>query len=393
MPQPLGGVRVLDVATVLAAPLTASLLAEFGAEVIKIELPGHGDPARSYAPYYDDESLHWRVTGRNKKSVTLNLSSPAGTELLYKLVKVSDIVVTNFRPETLASWNIDYADLVRVKPDIIMYHLTAFGRTGPYANRPGFARIAEAISGLTYITGYADRPPVFAGYPIADGVAGMYGAYSVLLALRQRDLTGAGQLVDLALYEPVLRMMEDFIVDYSATGSIKQRRGNEQNNICPNNIYPTADERYVVLPISTESMWSRLVGLIGRADIAVYHTNRERLHHRAEIDEAISAFTRRYTLDKLLALFEERGIACGKLYSAKEIFEDPQIRERGNLTEIYDPDLKRNLTVQAPIPRISNVQPCLTAAPRLGEHNNEIYRKLLGIDQDALDTYRTAGVI
>lgn len=393
MPQPLAGVRVLDVATVLAAPLTASLLAEFGAEVIKIEQPGRGDPARSYAPYYNDESLHWRVTGRNKKSVTLNLSSPIGTDLLYKLVEVSDVVVTNFRPETLASWHLDYSDLLRVKPDIIMYHLTAFGRTGPYANRPGFARIAEAISGLTYITGHADRPPVFAGYPIADGVAGMYGAYSILLALRQRDITGEGQLVDLALYEPILRMMEDFIVDYSATGRIKQRRGNEQNNICPNNIYPTADDRYVILPVSTESMWHRLVGMIGDADIARYHTNRERLEHRSEIDSAISTFTRQYTLDKLLTLFEERGIACGKLYSAKDIFEDPQIRARGNLTEIYDSDLKRSLTVQAPIPHISTAQPRLTPAPRLGEHNNEIYRTLLGINEDALDMYRSAGAI
>jgi crotonobetainyl-CoA:carnitine CoA-transferase CaiB-like acyl-CoA transferase len=392
MSLPLSGIRVLDAATVLAAPLSATLLAELGAEVIKVEQPGQGDPVRSYAPYADGVSLHWRVTGRNKKSVTLDLHVPEGVELFHRLVGVCDVVVTNFRPRKLREWNIDYDMLTRVKPDIVMLHLSAFGRSGPYTDRPGFARIAEAFSGLTYITGYADRTPVFAGYPIADGVAGFYGAFTILAALRHRDQTGEGQLIDLALYEPMLRMMEDFIVGYSGNGESKERQGNEQFNICPNNFYPTADGEYVILPVSTDQMWRRLVALIGDPRLSVYPTNQDRLRNRALIDRTVGDFTRRYHLEKLLTLFEEHGVASGKLYAVQDIFEDPQIEARGNLVEIDDEELGP-LTVQAPIPHYSTITPQLTAAPRLGQHNDEVYRDLLHIDDQVLERYRAHGAI
>lgn len=393
MNLPLAGVRVLDAATVLAAPMSASLLAELGAEVIKIEQPGDGDPVRSYAPYAGDVSLHWRVTGRNKKSVTLDLHTPEGIELFHRLVGVCDVVVTNFRPRKLREWNIDYGTLSQIKPDIVMFHLSAFGRSGPYADRPGFARIAEAMSGLTYMTGFPDRAPVFAGYPIADGIAGIYGAFTILAALRHRDLTGEGQLIDLALYEPMLRMMEDFIAGYSGNGVIKERQGNDQFNICPNNFYPTADGKQVILPASTDQMWRRLVGLIGDPELMQYRTNQDRLQNRALIDRRIGDFTQQYPLDKLLTLFDEHGVAGGKLYTVQDIFEDPHIQARGNLLEIDDEELGRPLTMQAPVPHYSTITPQVTAAPRLGQHNDEVYRDLLHLDEDTMRRYRTRGAI
>jgi crotonobetainyl-CoA:carnitine CoA-transferase CaiB-like acyl-CoA transferase len=392
MTQPLADIRILEIATVLAAPLTSTLLAEFGAEVIKVEQPGVGDPVRAYAPYLGDESLHWRVTGRNKKSVTLDLHHDEARQILTALVEHVDVVVTNFRPGKLRAWGIDYSQLSAIKPDLVMYHLTGFGRTGPYADRPGFARIAEALSGLAEMTGYPDRPPVFAGYPIADGIAGIYGAFSILLALRHRDRTGEGQLIDLALYEPILRMMEDFVVGYGATGDIKTRNGSAQPNICPNNIFPTADNHYVILPASTEQMWRRLVEVIDAEDLCQYDSNQQRLLHREEIEGRIVAFTKLRTLEDLLKLFEEKGIACGRFYSVVDIFDDPQIKHRGNLMAIWDELLQRTLTVQAPIPHFSTLRSTISPAPQLGEHTEEVLAQLLGTDHQECQDYRNRGI-
>lgn len=394
MTQPLAGIRVIDASTVIAAPLTAALLGEFGAEVIKVEMPGTGDSTRRSAPYYNGQSLPWRITNRNKKGITLDFHKLEAADLFARLVAASDVVVTNFRPKKLVEWRIDYPDLCRAKPDIIMFHLTAFGRSGPYADLPGFARIAEAFSGLTYITGYPDRPPVFAGYPIADGVSGMYGAFAIMLALQHRANTGEGQLIDLALYEPMLRMMEDFIVGYGVVGWVKERQGNTQPNVAPNNIYPTADGRHVILPVSTEQMWRRLVELLQAPELLPYDTNQKRLQHREAIDERITAFTGQYALEDLLHLLREHQIACGKVYAVGDIFADPQIRERGNLMEIYDEELQTTLTMQSPIPHFSTITGTVTrSAPGVGEHNTEIYGQLLGLDEQTLAAYRRAGVI
>lgn len=394
MAQPLDGIRVLDVSTVLAAPLTASLLAEFGAEVIKVEQPTTGDPVRGYAPYLGDASLHHKVTNRNKKSVTLDFHKPGAARMLRELAAASDVVITNFRPRKLRKWGIDYEDLAEANPRLLMLHLTAFGRTGPYADRPGFARIAEAFSGLTYVTGFEDRPPVFAGYPIADGIAGIYGAFSVMLALVHRDRTGEGQLIDLALYEPMLRMLEDFIIGYAATGQVKERSGNAQPNICPNNLYPTADGQFLILPVSTEQMWRRLVAVMGATDLLNYGTNQQRLAHRSQIDGRIEEFTRSLPVDRLLKLLDEHGIACGKLYSVAEILDDPHIRERGNLIDIHDDETDTMLTMQAPVPQFSTITGSVkSVGPRLGQHTDEIYQSLLGLDGASLERLRSEGVI
>lgn len=393
MNYPLAGVRVLDASTMLAAPMSATLLAELGAEVIKVEMPKTGDPARGMAPYANGESLHWRVTGRNRKSITLDLHRTEGVALFHQLVAKSDVVTTNFRPQKLREWGIDYDDLVKTRPDIVMLHLSAFGRTGPYSSRPGFARVAESLGGLTHVTGYPDRPPIFAGYPIADGIAGYYGAFSLMAALRHRDLSGEGQLIDLALYEPILRMMEDIVVGYGHNGVIKERVGNDQANICPNNLYPTADGKFVILPVSTEQMWRRLVELIDNPDLELYPTNAIRLENREAVDALVTAYTVRHPLDELLQQFEAANLACGTVYSIADIFEDPQIRHRQNLTTVHDPVYDCDVTVQSPIPHYSTITPTVTAAPTVGQHNEEICGELLGIDPEALRELTANGIM
>jgi crotonobetainyl-CoA:carnitine CoA-transferase CaiB-like acyl-CoA transferase len=390
---PLQGVRVLDLATVLAAPFAATLLAEFGADVIKVEQPGVGDPVRGFEPSRDGKSLYWMVTNRNKRSITLDLHTADGRELLLRLVEQVDIVVTNFRPAKLAEWRIDFADLKAVNPKVILFHLTAFGRSGPYSGRPGFARVAEAMAGLTYTTGYADRPPVFSGYPLADGIGGIYGAFSIMLALRHRDLTGEPQLIDIALYEPLLRLTEDIVVGYSGTGAVKERHGNENPNIAPNNVYPTADGKYVILPVSTERMWSRLVDLLDDDELRRFGTNAIRLANRRVIDERITKFTMAHTLDEVMAVFSAHDIPHGKIYTAEDIVADPQIRHRNNLVTIHDEELGADLTVQAPVPSFSAFTPRITPAPKLGEHNGELYRELLGLDEPTIREYADRGVI
>lgn len=391
---PLEGLRVLDMSTVLAAPLTASLLAEFGADVVKVEHPRLGDPVRDFPPFFDGVSLHHKVTNKGKRSLTIDLSKPEGADLARRLVAEFDVVITNFRPSTLRRWGLDYEDLAEAKPDLVMLHLTAFGREGPYAERPGFARIAEALAGLTHVTGYADRPPVFAGYPIADGIAGVHGAFALMLAIAHHRATGEGQLVDLGLYESLLRMMEDLVVGAAETGEDKQRCGNEQANVCPNGMFPTADGEFVIIPASTQRMWERLIDLLGAEQLRPYSTNAIRLAHRREIEDAIAAFTAQHTLDALMEMFEIHGIACGKLFSASDIIADPHVRARGNLVEVYDDELDRTLTMQAPMPRFS----AFTGRPgrpgrALGADTAEVLGALLGMDAEGLADLRGRHVI
>ncbi|WP_328891071.1 CaiB/BaiF CoA transferase family protein [Streptomyces sp. NBC_00316] len=307
MSGPLNGVRVLDISTVLAGPLASSLLGEFGAEVIKVEQPGIGDPARSYPPLDDGVSAGWAVVGRNKSSVTVDLHHPDAAALVGQLAATADVVVTNFRPATLRRFSIDFDDLVSYRPDLVMVHVSAFGRTGPYADRPGFARVAEAFAGLTHRTGFPDGPPVFAGYPVADGVTGIYAAFAAMLALRQRDLTGEPQLADIGLYEPLLRMMEDFVVDYDATGEVRERQGNENPHISPNNLYRTRDGRWLALPASTEQMWRRLLVAMEAPDLAAYDSMTARIEHRGEIEGRVAAFVAAHDLEPLTNLLENAG--------------------------------------------------------------------------------------
>jgi crotonobetainyl-CoA:carnitine CoA-transferase CaiB-like acyl-CoA transferase len=391
---PLSHVRVLDVSTILAGPLASSLLGEFGAEVIKVEHPADGDPARRYPPLEDGVSVAWTVVGRSKRSVTIDLHHQDAADLVGRLAATADIVVTNFRPETLRRFRIDFDDLKAYRPDLVMVHVSAFGRTGPYADRPGFARVAEAFAGLTYRTGHPDQPPVFAGYPIADGVTGIYAAFAAVLALRQRDRTGEAQLADIPLYEPLLRMMEDFVVEYGATGRSRERQGNRNPHISPNSLYRTRDGRWLALPASTERMWQRLVGVMEAPDLAVHDSMTARLEHRDEIETRVADFVAAHDLEPLMAKLLDAGVAAGPVNSAADVCADPHIRARGSVVEVPDGSGGRTRLVQAPAGRFSGFAGVTgRGAPALGEHTADVLRDLLGLAAPEIDDLRRRGVV
>jgi crotonobetainyl-CoA:carnitine CoA-transferase CaiB-like acyl-CoA transferase len=386
-------VRVLDLSTVLAGPLASSLLGEFGAEVIKVEQPGTGDPARGYPPLDDGVSAAWAVVGRNKQSVTVDLHHPDAAALIGRLTATADIVVTNFRPATLKRFSIDFEDLLAYRSDLVMVHVSAFGRTGPYADRPGFARVAEAFAGLTHRTGFPDGPPVFAGYPVADGVTGIYAAFAAMLALRRRDATGEPQLADIGLYEPLLRMMEDFIVDYGATGQVRERQGNENPHISPNNLYRTREGRWLALPASTDQMWRRLVAAMDAPDLAAHDTMTARIEHRAEIEDRVAAFVAAHDLPSLTKLLDEAGVAHGPVNTAADICADPHMRARGSVVEIRDERDGRTRLVQGSAGKFSGFEQTIDrGAPRLGEHTRSVLRDL-GLDPTTIDDLADRGVI
>jgi crotonobetainyl-CoA:carnitine CoA-transferase CaiB-like acyl-CoA transferase len=394
MTLPLAGIRIIEASTVLAAPLSASLLSEFGAEVIKVEEPGSGDAVRGFPPVVNGVSAPFQVTNRNKKSVTLDLRRPEGAALLVELCRDADALVVNYRPSALERWGITYDRVRDVNPSLVMLHLTAFGLGGPYSDHPGFGRVAEAFAGLTHITGEPDGPPYFPGYPVADGLGGIYGAFLLMVGLMHRKSSGEGQHIDVGLYEPILRMMEDFVVRYGVNGEVKGRSGNDQPHSCPNGIFPTADDRYLVLPASTPNMWDRLLELLDDPDgeLARLDTAAKRVAQRPLVNAAVTAFTSRHDRDVLVEMLRSRGIACGTVNSVADIVDDPHVRERGNLIRIDDPDLGE-LLVQAPIGKFSTMSTVVSTGPRLGEHNDELLGALDGMTDERLADLKLAGVI
>jgi crotonobetainyl-CoA:carnitine CoA-transferase CaiB-like acyl-CoA transferase len=392
---PLSGIRILDAASLLAGPTAATLLAEYGAEVIKIEQPGTGDTMRRYPPFHGDTSLLWKVISRNKKSVSLDLRKESGREVLKQLAAQCDVVTLNFRPETTKKWGLDFPDLVKCKKDIIVLHVTAYGRTGPYANRPGFARVAEAFSGLTHRTGFAGQEPVQSGYPmLGDGVTGLYGAFSILLAIRARDMTGEPQLIDLGLYEPLLRLLEDQITAYDEDGTIMERVGNSSPLICPNGLFPTKDGRYVSIPASTEPLWRRLVALIGDESLHVYDSNRVRIAHRPLIEGKVEQWTRSHTLAEIVDICDKAGLACGPVYSAGEIVADPHILARGSVVAVEDAEVGRPVRMASPAGRFSGFEARIASlGPKLSEHTDEVLSDLLGYSSDQIEKLRNDGTV
>lgn len=387
----LDGVTIIDASTVLASPLGASLLGDFGAEVIKVEQPVVGDPSRNWGTNI------WKVTGRNKKSITLNFNKEEGTKLFYKLVEKADVVVVNYRPETLKKWKIDYEDLKKVKEDIIVMHFSAFGRNGPYSNKPGFARIAEAYSGLTNLTGYPDRKPVFSGYPIADALGGVYIAYSILLALVHHMKEGKGQLIDLALYEPLVRVMEDYIVDYDLTGFIGERVGTHNPRVAPNDLYECKDGKWIVLPASTENMFKRLMTAIGKEELIHderFVNNQSRIEHRDVLDQILNEFFKKHTFNEISEIFEDHKVAYGKVNNVADLVADPHIKERENLVSVYDEELNKNILMQGVMPKLSLTPGEVKwPGPKLGEHNKEIYQGWLGLTETELKELKEKEVI
>jgi crotonobetainyl-CoA:carnitine CoA-transferase CaiB-like acyl-CoA transferase len=397
-PLPLEGVRVLDLATFLAAPFCGAIMGEFGAEVIKVEQPGAGDPMRKFGTRTEGgETLVFLSEARNKKSITLDLRKPEGVELLKKLVAKSDVVLENFRTGTLEKWGVGYDALSEVNPGLVMLRVTGYGQTGPKRHEPGFARIAHAFSGLSYLAGEADGPPLMPGSTsLADYLAGTYGALGVLLALRHRDRTGEGQYVDVALFEPIFRYLDEIAPAYAKTGFVRERMGADTVNVVPHSHYPTRDGKHIAIACTSDKMFARLAEVMGRPGLSAddsYGRIEARLKDRAEVNRIVAEWTAGLPQGEVLRKLREGEVPSGPIYNIAEIFEDPQFTARGVLQKIHDPRAGE-VTVPGVMPKLSRTPGEVRhLGPPLAAHNDEIYGGLLGLAEEEREALKAKGVI
>ena len=381
--------------TLIAGPFCGRLLAEFGAEVIKIEPPGEGDPLRKWRKLHEGTSLWWYAQARNKKSVTINLREKEGQEIVRKLALGADIIVENFRPGTMEKWNLGYDALAVANLKLIMVRLSGFGQTGPYKDRVGFGAIGESMGGMRYITGFPDRAPVRVGISIGDSLAAMYGAMGALMALHQRGKTGRGQVVDVALYEAVFSMMESMLPEFGMTGFVRERSGASLPGIVPSNTYLCGDGQYVVIGANGDSIFKRMMLAIGRDDLAndaSLADNSGRANRTEELDAAISQWTVGNTLDRVLAVLEKADVPSGRIYSIADIVADMQYQARGMLEKHKLGD-NQEVVLPGIVPKLSDT-PGGTKwiGPKLGEHTAEVLQAI-GYDAATQTDLRNRGVI
>ena len=385
---PLQGVRVIELGGLIAGPYAASLFAQFGADVIKVEAPGDGDPLRRWRKLHNGTSLWWYALSRNKKSVTLNLKSEQGRRIVRALVEKADVVIENFRPGTLEGWGLGWEDLSRINPGLILVRISGYGQNGPYRDRPGFAAVAEAIGGLRYVTGYADRAPVRVGVSLGDTLAALYAVIGALMALHHRNVNGGrGQVVDAALYESVFAVMESLIPEYSRFGFVRERSGASLPGISPSNTYTCRDGSYVVIAGNSDGIFKRLMQAIGRPDFAedpALAHNDGRVQRIDVIDAAISDWTSRHSLEEVLSALEAVEVPVGKIYTAADIHSDVHYRERGMIERVVLPD-GQAVDLPGIVPRLSET-PGRTewVGPALGAHVGDVLATL-GFDAGALE--------
>ncbi len=394
----LEGVRVVELGTLLAGPFCGQLLGDLGAEVIKVEPPGSGDPMRQWGRNkVNGRSLWWPIIARNKKSVTIDLHKPEGQQLARCLIAKADILVENFRPGTLEKWGLGYEELSRDNPGLIMVRVSGYGQSGPYHRRAGFGSIAEAMGGLRYITGYPDRPPTRIGISIGDALAGTLGALGALAALWRRDLKGGrGQVVDVAIYEAVLAYMESLIPEYSLTGYIRERTGSVLPGVAPSNIYPTADGQWLVMGANADNVFRRLCQAMGRPELADdprFATHDARGQNMATLDAIIAEWTSTQPVDRLVELLNEVGVPAGKIYTAREMLADPHFAARNAIVWVDAPGIGK-MPMQNVFPKLSATPGRVRwAGPDLGEHNREVFCGLLGLGEAELAELARKGVI
>ena len=394
--QILSGVKVLELGQLIAGPFASKTLADFGAEVIKVESPGAGDPLRKWRLLHEGTSVWWQAQSRNKQSICLDLRVKEGQAIARKLALEADVVIENFRPGTLEKWGLGWEELHEANPKLIMLRISGYGQDGPRRDEPGFAAIGEAMAGLRYITGHPNEVPVRAGVSLGDTIAGLHGALGVLLALYERDARGGqGQMIDVALYEAVFNLTESLLPEYSAFGAIRQPAGGALPGIAPSNAYRCADGQYVLIAGNGDSIYKRLMTLIGRADLGEdpdLAFNDGRAKRVAEIDAAINAWTKTLSLDEVLKGLLEAEVPSGKIYTAKDIAEDPHYQARGVIETVQ---AASGLKVQVPgiIPKLSqNPGSIRYRAPTLGEHTDEVL-KSAGLTEEQIRILKKSGVL
>ena len=392
----LAGIKIIELGQLIAGPFAAKMLGEFGAEVIKIEPPGTGDALRKWRMLHDGTSVWWQVQSRNKKSVSLDLREPEARDIVRALVKDADVLIENFRPGTLEEWGMGWEELKKINPGLVMLRISGYGQTGPYKDLPGFGVIAEAMGGLRYLTAEPGRVPVRVGVSIGDTIAALHGVIGILLALYHRKVNnGRGQVIDTALYESVFNVMESLLPEYSVFGAIREPSGSALPGIAPTNAYRCKDGRHALIAGNGDGIFKRLMHLIKRPDLANdpgLAQNDGRAKRADELDAAIGAWASQLTLDEVTTALADAKVPAGKIYSVKDIAEDPQYRARDMILRVVSKD-GLSLDVPGIMPKLSETPGAIReAAPRLGEHTDEVLAAL-GITAEQRQAMRARGII
>ena len=396
--SPLEGVRVVEMGSLLAGPFCGQLLADFGAEVIKVEPPGKGDPMREWGRHRKNgHTLWWPIIARNKKSVTLNLREREGQELARELISGADVVVENFRPGTMERWGLGYEDLSETNPGLVMVRVSGYGQTGPYREKAGFGAIGESMGGIRHVTGFPDRPPPRVGVSLGDSLAATFGAFGAVTALYNREArNGEGQVVDVGIYEAVLALMESTIPEYALAGHVRGRTGAILPFVAPSNTYPTRDDDYVVIGANADTVFARFAEATGHPEWAEderYATHNARGENQEELDSMISGWTKEHTVDEVLEVLKEAGVPASKVFTAKDMVEDPHYAARENVVTVQDPEIGP-FPMQNVVPRLIETPGKVRwTGPALGQHNDEVYGEVLGLSEEEREALRERGVI
>ena len=395
MTKPLDGLRVIELGQLIAGPFAGKMLAEFGARVIKIEPPGTGDPLRKWRLLHEGTSVWWAVQSRNKESVSLDLRTPEGQDVIRALVKDADVLIENFRPGTMEAWGLGWDVLHELNPKLVMLRVSGYGQTGPYRDRPGFGVVGEAMGGLRHLCGEPGRTPVRTGISIGDSLSALHGVIGILLALRHRDASGEGQMIDVALYESVFNMMESLLPEFSVFGAVREAAGSSLPGIAPTNAYQCADGKYALIAGNGDGIFRRLMELIGRSDLRddpELAQNDGRVKQVARLDAAIGVWTAERTLEEVLDQLNAARIPAGRIYDIADIAADPHYKARGMILDTQLPD---GTPVQVPgiVPKLSATPgEALREAPALGAHTDAVLDEI-GIDSTTRSAWRARGII